>query len=307
MLLQAREPGNKARGDFEMIEKGGSQEMTGIAAKCLCCSEDPECLKALAFSEVLSRKRHRNSKHLDDLLGDLSSRQDRQRRSLLLALHLDDPELLTHIGPDVDLAKRQVETAIQLIFQYEAIRYPGSEGLGCFKCSYSLAQAIILMMIRDRQGFNPLEIDHETAIRGLIALSCDCLAAFVENGRQEPDPDLSAIDQGVLAFVSYISSVSPPRLTIRQFIRFAEAASRRNCHQALQLKNLDKEKDIVKSWPGPVGWTSTLSHAGRIDIRFLNRTRKMMREGEEMGHCLRNGEYKRASLLGERFVFSMRK
>ncbi len=307
MLSQARKTGNGTCEDFQMIAKGSSQEMTGIAAKCLCCSKDSGCLKALEFANVLSRKKYRNNQYIDDLLGDLLSRQDRQRRSLLFAIHSDDPELLAHIGPDMDLTKRQMETAIQVIYQYGAIRYPDSEGLECFKCAYYLAQVIIRMMIRDRQGFDPVEINHETVIRGLIALSCDCLAAFVENGPQEPDPDLSTIDLGVLAFVSYIGSVNPPHLTIRQFIRFAEVASRRNWHQAFQSRSVDKENDIVSSWPGPIGWTSALSHIGGINIRFLNQTKNMMREGEEMEHCLRNGEYNRACLLGERYVFSMQK
>ncbi len=288
----------EAEQDLQVIE-ADKKRYVEIAARHLCCQKESDCKKAIRFAELVSRRIHRKNAGLDRLLGD-DTYEGCQLRSLFLEAHWHDPELISHVSSDSVLTKRQIRFAIEALFEYNS--YRRVEQIDPFECSFYLATLLTRMMVRGDR-FDPNSVDLEQVILGLIAVSADCLAAFVEESIDTIDPDLSVLDTGVLALLRLLGKPKRPRLTITQFLKFAAQA---NDNRQYQIDELDFDfSNDLGNWPDPPGWKSSLFNSEQVHIRFLSSADSLFDEGIQMSHCLINDRYRRASMLGARFVFSM--
>ena len=151
--------------------------------------------------------RHRHKGALDSLLGDIGTHGgDHQVRSLLLEAYEQDSELFTHIGEDIERARRQIKRAISVLFAYR----DGTSG--SFPCAYALATLLVRLMVRG--GYEPSSVDPAAIATGLAAVSADSLAAFATEQLADPavslpEPDADTLDTGVLALLAFIGETEP--------------------------------------------------------------------------------------------------
>lgn len=271
-----------------------------VAAKYLCCSQDPDCDKAVRFAKLLPR--HRSNAGLDELLGITEDgRQKESRiRSVFLGAHLADRELITHIGTDIELAKRQIEKAVEVVLSY----MDSSPNEAGFSTACELASLLVRMMVRNT--YDPDRLGPEQLAAGLVAVSADSLAAYVAKHQEDmtvisPVPDASALDVGVLAFVSYVGEPVRPRLTMNRFERLT-AQARALCRQYSTLI-----EDLPEtSWPSPPGWGEGLANCvDGVSIECLTSADQLIEEGQAMQNCLRLGNFRRPALSGDLVLLSI--
>ena len=274
------------------------------AAEFLCCSANAACEKAIGMAKRMPR--HRLNVALDRLLGKPGEHgDDHQIRNILLEAHTQDSELLSHVGSDAALARRQIRASIRALYAYR------DDTSGSFACAYQLATVLSRIMIRT--GCDPDALDPDVLVAGLTALSGDVLAAFVEEQLADPSvpppvTDADTLDSGVLAFLSLIGGDGPadrlgrPRMTVKQLMKFAAGACERNVHKIAVVK-----VEVDDKWPPPPGWSADEhGSAGGAEIVPLTTAAAMLIEGKVLQNCLRDGRYERSALLGRLALFSIK-
>ena len=282
---------------FVLIDRNPANSIK-VSAQFLCCGNDgTACDKAVRFAKSIARHRHDPS--IDRLLG--TERQiDRQIRSLLMEAHEQDHrELLTHIGSNVEDARRQIEHTIPMIYVYR------DRMGGCFACAYAIAALMIRTMVRNR--IDSQIIDPELVLSGLVTMSADCLAAFASERLSDPsisspEPNADSLDIGVLAFVATLGHTRKPQLTALQLTKFAKIANQRGIHKISAVKD-----HLDASWCAPSGWpTRELSDPREaMRISAVTSIKDLLDEGRRMKHCLADGRYNRAAVLGRLAFFSI--
>ena len=288
---------SRAKEAFAKIDQNPAYAIT-VSAKYLCCGSaenEGGCPKAARFARVIAR--HRNNPSVDRLLG-ANNLEDRQIRALLMEAHGHDGELLTLIGSNVRDTRRQIKHAIQLIFDYQNMG--GSTG-----CAYQLATLVVRMMVRNQM--DPRNFDREILLRGLVTLSVDCLAAFASERLSDssvvsPESDADSLDLGLFAFVAFLGRTQKPQLTSRQLHKFAKAANERGMHKISVVKDHPDAR-----WSVPACWSKVdfSDPRGEMTIVPLTSAKKILDEGRRMNHCLANGRYSRAAIVGRLAFFSI--
>ena len=282
---------------FEPIDNNPSASIK-VAAKMFCCASEGDCPKAIRFARLVPRSRHNPA--LDHLFGlEGSGADSHQVRSILLEAHEQDGELLSHVGEDTRLTRRQIRRTIDVVFTYR------DNLKGSFACAYAFATLLVRMFVRNE--FDPDAVDVEELTAGLAAFSADSLAAVAAEALERrpaslPDPDADMLDAGVLAFLSYVGETRRPRLTMRQLVRFAAAARSRSVHPINVAS-----PELEEAWPAPPGWPAgERTTMGSAIVTFLASFGAMTVEGDEMEICLRDGRFQRAAVLGRLALFSIK-
>ena len=276
------------------------QGSKAVAAKYICCSNDPDCEKAVSFANRAARYRHHGA--LDILLGDHQSLSEANRnRAVFLKAYSEDPELISHIGDEVQRTRQQISRAIEVLFAY--MHYVSRDG---FDCAYSLAGLLVRIMVRNEYEPADDQFSPEEIVTGLAAVSADALSAFVAKHLKNPTEislDASTLDIGVLAFLYYIGGKNRPRLTMNQLLKFVIRAGIHSRHELTLINSFPEN-----SWPTPAGWNSAFedeTYVEGVKIKCLTDAKRMFEEGLRMGNCLREGRYQRAALLGQLALFSI--
>ena len=286
-----------AKRTFAKIDQNPANAIE-VSAQYLCCNpeaNESSCPKAAGFARSIAR--HRNNPSIDRLLGT-NNQEDRRIRSLLMEAHKHDKELLTHIGTNVRDTRRLIKHAIRLIFDYRDM----GGGIGC---AYELATLLVRMMVRNQMDSG--NFDREILLRGLVAMSADCLAAFASDRLSNPsvvspEPDADSIDLGLLAFVAFIGGTKKPQLTSRQLHRFARAANGRGVHNISVIKD---HPDARWSFPGCWPNVDFSDPQGEKKIVPLTSAEDILEEGRRMNNCLAGGRYIRAAIVGRLAFFSI--
>ena len=267
-----------------------------VAAEVMCCGDEgAPCEKAVLFVRRIAR--YRNDSELDRLLGGTSGHDVRIRSLLLEACKEDGGELLSHIRGDVQQTREQIDRAIDLYYACRAIG-------GKHSCAYSLATLAIRVMVR--HAFDPKALEPHTVASGIVTMAADCLAGYLakrlsDPSVQLPESDADAVDAGVLAFIALVGATRRPGLTARQLVKLAAAASQRGIHQIETVKG-----HVDASWPVPSGWEAVRAHVPLRGVEPLTCIADLVREGDQMQHCLREGYYNRDAVLGDLALFSLR-
>ena len=274
--------------EFRVIDEtpAGSK---AIAAKWVCCSNLSDCEKAISLVNRIAR--HRSNGELDTLLSDTG-----QVRAVFLKAYAEDPELITHIGKNVQLARRQITHAIEVLLAY--MNYVSQDG---FDCAYSLAGLLVRIMVRC--GYDPdNRFDPEEIATTIAAVSRDSLAAFVvkhaDNSANQTLGE-SPVEIGVHAFLNYVGEKRRPRLTMNQLLNFAIGANNESREELTLIAAFP-----ISDWPLVPGWKSSFEHLGEgTKITYLTGTANMYKAGENCNNCLKQGAYQRAALLGRLSFF----
>ena len=95
-------------------------------------------------------------------------------------------------------------------------------------------------------GFDPARLNPERIAAVFVAVSAECLAAFVT---KRPDPAADKLEAGVTVFADSLAE-APWRLSPRQFARFIAGAARHTAN----LENLNGR--FGDRWPAPAAWRS---------------------------------------------------
>lgn len=295
ILLDLPDPA-EVEAAFEPIDANPSASVLA-AAKQICCSRESACPKAVRFAKLLPR--HWDNPALDELLGAAGTgHPGSQVRSVLLEAHQEDGELLSHIGEDAWETHGRILRAIEVLFAYR------DDLGGSFPCAYRLATLLTRIFVRS--GHDPRDVDPGEIAAGLAALSADSLAAFVAKKLESrptglPEADVDTLDAGVLAFLAHVGETRRPRLTARQLLKLAEFARDRGVHQLTVIRT-----EVEDTWPPPPGWSEGehSSLRGAI-VTPLTSVAACLSEGEEMEHCMRDGRYQRAAVMGRVALFSI--
>ena len=285
--------------EFKAIDDN-PQGSKAVAAKYICCSNDPDCKKALSFANRVARYRHHGE--LDILLGDHQSLSEANRnRAIFLKAFAEDPELITHIGSEVQRTRQQIYRAIEVLFAY--MNYVSRDG---FDCAYSLAGLLVRIMVRNAYQPADDQFSPEEIVTGLAAVSADVLSAFVAKHLRDPTEislDASTLDVGVMSFLYYIGEKIRPRLTMNQLLKFVIRAGIHSRHELIMINSFPEN-----SWPPPAGWQLAFgdeTYVEGVKIKSLTDAKRMFEEGMRMRNCLREGRYQRAALLGHLALFSL--
>lgn len=276
--------------EYRRIEQNRAAAVR-VASRLVCCQGDAECRKAARFARRLPR--YGGDMRINRLLaGD-----DAAIRWLVVNVdHEDNGDLLRRIAREPAHAREQMEFVLAAMRALHCRAFDHDRGL--------YAAGALLARVFAGTGWNPARLDPGVVGRGLIAVSADCLAAFVAERRPDRQPEeASSLEAGVVALVGLLDG-APPRLTPKQLFRFLEHADSHSVHQVRSVGS-----QLPQAWPAPAGWTDVGQAPVSGDARIvpLLDCGVVQAEGKAMSNCLRDSTFMRMALLtGRKALFSVR-
>ena len=146
-------------------------------------------------------------------------------------------------------------------------------------------------------GFDPARLDPASIAAVFIAISADCLAAFVTT---RLDIAADKLETGVTAFANFLAA-ERWRLSPGQFARFIAGAER---HTTCLEKWTARFREYDR-WPPPAAWRQDDTRLDGATITPLLSQEAMREEGEALNNCLaRNNTFEQKALLGQLALFS---
>ena len=282
----------KAKKAFRRVERNRSAAVRE-ATRAFCCAGNADCEKAAVLARAIAR--HHDDQNLCRVLcGNRREVGERRIRSLLVDQNHDDAgETLRRMAYRSIHSREQMELAVAVATQpvFETVT-----------CRFEVGKLVTRILAGS--GVDPSAIEATVIAGGLVAVSADCLAAFVaeESSDEDEDEPAGRLEGGVLRLVGFLSkpewSLSPT-----QFVRFVTQAERRVIHQVEVI-----EQRIHHEWPAPLGWREedgSDSPTGAIVTPLVDADMTRA-EGKDMQHCLQGGGFDRAALLGRLALFSIR-
>ena len=256
-----------------ILRSGGAEEVfrrmdgnraaaVGAAAAAFCCQEKSDCGKALALAREFPK--HRGDLCLARVLAGHGRRVDVHIRSLLP--RDDGGKVLRRMARRSDHAREQAEFAAAA-----AMRSVFISG----ECRLAVGRALVSTFAGS--GFDPRGLVPATIAHMFMAVSADCLAAFVPEVVQ-----VDKLETGVIGLARVLAAdgwrLSPTRLA-----RFAAAA----CPAGLDPA--EWEGRLWDEWPKAPGWggDDTWSPFAGAAVTVLASQAALWREGETMENCLR--------------------
>ena len=197
----------KAKQEFRRIDNNRAAAVEVVTA-AFCCHERRDCEQALPLAREIPK--YRTNSCLSRVLAGHGPRVEVHIRAILAwANQKEDGGLLGRMAGCSVYAREQMElaaaTAVRPIFVSGGCR---------------MAMGQLLARTFAGSGFNPAGLDPASIAAVFIAVSADCLAAFVTECL---DVEADKLETGVVVFANLLAE-EPWRLSPRQFARFIAGA-----------------------------------------------------------------------------------
>ena len=255
-----------------------------IATAAFCCQEQEDCEPARPLARQMPK--YRADARLARVLAGHGPRTEVHIRAILTwANQKEHGAVLRRLARCSDHAREQMElaaaTAVQPVFLSGGCR---------------MAVGQMLARTFAGSGFDPARLNPERIAAVFVAVSAECLAAFVT---KRPDPTANKLETGVTVFADFLAE-APWRLSPRQFARFIAGAARHTANLE------DSTGRFGDRWPAPAAWSQDDTPFDGAAIAPLLSKNAVREEGEAMGNCLARGNlFERQALVGRLALFSI--
>ena len=267
----------KAKEKFRCID-GSRSAAVGVATAAFCCDERSDCEGALALAREIPK--YRADLCLARVLAGHGPRVEVHIRAILAAANQKEGgAVLRRMARCSAYAREQMEFAAAAAVQ--PVFLSG-------ECRMAMGQLLIRMFAGS--GFDPGGLVPESVAAVFIAVSTDCLAAFVT---KRPHLAADKLETGVMAFAEFLA-MKQWRLSPEQFTGFIAGAERHTVFREYDL------------WPAPAAWRQDdTPFEGAIITPLLSQD-AIRAEAEAMKNYLGSGNgFKLKAQLGQLALFSI--